>query len=470
MIFKLLSEAYLVERFTFDELWDRYKNKLLASNIDREFFEQCLKEYDPTADKQSSGTAGEYAEFITRILVKEGVRALNTGIYEIELPSQYEGLITIPDTLNFKQLLTEFDKNKMFFKIRDINRYQSTQELADAFSTIELSKKQIQKLRRSTMLDNKVVFVGKNYTVFNPQTWEAMSSFATLSGWCDADTRPEYGRVMFDKYAPTYVLVPNSQLNGTTPVAIDKRKNWIQIAPVNSESYGYGYYNGEQDKEKVSRTLLTLTSGEWLEANADVVKAVETEVDNNYPLLQAGIVGIDENSDVQSITLSTDDFFIDLGWHIPSDKVLAMRYIVTTEDGASHPIPRSALNAITNTGNFATVFITTVVTEGLLDISSLNTNQALSEYSGQLIQVMHPLVIKSLNTNFVKFDEKSVTLKFPTDELLAMAPSSRIKRPQDAPLQYVMLSCFVRHYKFPDMPKFLEPETWVKNYIKNNTN
>lgn len=43
MIFKLLSEAYLVERFTFDELWNRYKNKLLDSNIDREFFEQCLK-------------------------------------------------------------------------------------------------------------------------------------------------------------------------------------------------------------------------------------------------------------------------------------------------------------------------------------------------------------------------------------------------------------------------------------------
>lgn len=141
MIFKLLSEAYLVERFTFDELWNRYKNKLLASNIDREFFEQCLKRYDPTADKQSFGTAGEYAEFITRILVKEGVRALNTGTYEIELPSQYGGLITIPDTLNFKQLLTEFDKNKMFFKIRDINRYQSTQELVDAFSTIEISKK-----------------------------------------------------------------------------------------------------------------------------------------------------------------------------------------------------------------------------------------------------------------------------------------------------------------------------------------
>lgn len=470
MIFKLLSEAYLVERFTFDELWNRYKNKLLASNIDREFFEQCLKEYDPTADKQSSGTAGEYAEFITRILVKEGVRALNRGTYEIELPSQYEGLITVPDTLNFKQLLTEFDKNKMFFKIRDINRYQSTQELADAFSTIEISKKQIQKLRRSTMLNNKVVFVGKNYTVFNPQTWEAMSSFATLSGWCDADTRPEYGRVMFDKYAPTYVLVPNSQLNGTTPVAIDKRKNWIQIAPVKNESYGYGYYNGKQNKERVSHTLLTLTSDEWLEANADVVKAVETEVDNNYPLLQAGIVGIDEDADVQLITLSTDDFFNGLHWDMPLNKLLAMRYIITTEDGASNPIPRGVLNAITNTGNFATVFITTVVTEGLLDISSLNIDQALSEYSDQFLQVMRPLEIKSLNTNFVKFDGKSVTLKFPTEEVIAMAPSSRIERPQDAPLQDVMLSCFARHYKFPDMPKFLEPETWVKNYIKNNSN
>ena len=461
MIFKLLSEAYLVERFTFDELWDRYKNKLNIYSIGRDSLEWYLKRYDPTADTQSPGTAGEYAEFITRILINEGPKAMDTT-YKIQLPSQYEGLINISDTLSFKRLLSEFDKNKMFFKIRDINRYQSTQELVDAFSTIEISKKQIQKLRRSTMLDNKVVFVGKNYTVFNPQTWEAMSSFATLSGWCDADTRPEFGPQFFNRYAPVYVLVPNSQLNGTTPVPINKRKNWIQIAPVNNESYGYGYYNGEQDKEKVAQTLLALTSDEWLEANADVVKAVKTEVDNNFPFLPVEIEGLNEGATIQTITFPAIDFFGDLATKYLRSKMLSIVYnVIYAARNKFHGVSDYAVSSIVNTRPLMNFLRTVDDPWQRISIED--------EYRRQLFQAMYPLLMKSLNTNFMRFDGKSVTLKFPTEELLAMAPSPKRGRSQRVTMQDLMLKCFAnKQYELPAVPKSLEPETWVKNYIKNN--
>ena len=355
----------------------------------------------------------------------------------------------------------------MFFKIRDINRYQSTQELVDAFSTIEISKKQIQKLRRSTMLDNKVVFVGKNYTVFNPQTWEAMSSFATLSGWCDADTRPEYGRVMFDKYAPTYVLVPNSQLNGTTPVPINERKNWIQIAPVNHESYGYGYYNGEQNKERVAASLSALVSSEWLEANADVVKAVETEVDNKFPLLPVEIEGLNEGAAMQTITFTAIDFFGDLATKYLPSKMLSIVYnVIYSARNKFNDVPDYVVSSIVDTRPLRYLLQSVDDPWQRADIEH--------DYGRQLLQAMYPLLVESLNTNFMRFDGKSVTLKFPTEEVIAMAPSPKRSSPQRVTLQDLMLKCFAeRRYELPELPavpKSLEPETWVKNYIKNNTN
>ena len=96
------------------------------------------------------------------------------------------------------------------------------------------------------------------------------------------------------------------------------------------------------------------------------------------------------------------------------------------------------------------------------------------DYGRQLLQAMYPLLVESLNTNFMRFDGKSVTLKFPTEEVIAMAPSPKRSSPQRVTLQDLMLKCFAeRRYELPELPavpKSLEPETWVKNYVKNNTN
>ena len=64
-------------------------------------------------------------------------------------------------------------------------------------------------------------------------------------------------------------------------------------------------------------------------------------------------------------------------------------------------------------------------------------------------------------------NKEVVTLKFPTEEVVAMAPMPDWKT-RSVDMVELILRCFNNHYKIPDVPEYLEPETWVKNYIKNN--
>lgn len=309
MKFKLNEHYLLLEGKNIDTLWSKYSNKFTnkvkeimppsytyEEDTYKSLFSHLVSnDFDPTFDSTPENTSGDYGEWLVNQFIKndEGYTKFVSLPYigfkldskqKISNPNEFIGFSI--ETTSIKELLKCFDTNKKYIKNADINSYKTVKDIINAIESAAPSKKQAERLRFKRANDIKVLFKGENYTVVQPQSWEAEVLLARGSGWCTTHSDPSVGLMYYNRYTNNNkdkltVIIPNEQLSDDFP--FNQRHDWLQVAPYSNAGQGYawGYIEGKQSVDAFtaedSADAFSSLDGiqEWIEENPDVSEFLE---------------------------------------------------------------------------------------------------------------------------------------------------------------------------------------------------